>query len=348
MSPWIKLKTDLFEDQNVLSLADFLKIPDAFVVGLLVRFWSWADKNTVDGKGIKVSDKRIDAIVGRKKFAAGLRHVGWLAGADGDLEIPNFERHNGASAKRRALGQRRNERYVRDASVTDESSQFASHDDDDYMTLMDENCDGESVTKTSLEKRREEKRRVLNTSLSNSVASSGGSDFPETENFEDDLITLKQALTQAFNAGVPEDFAAWLYEDWSCRNGCDASGVAVRWVNYAKKRWNREGPAWKAGTHKGAQKQASGAVLTVQEVAIAKGLPDAPEGWFEILKSDLHPDTDIPRSWEALLPHWREYAIELAAERAEGFIRPQAGSEGAARGSIFSMLRQQEQTEVAS
>jgi hypothetical protein len=100
---WIKIRTDLYEDQDVLQMSDILETDDPTTVGLLVRFWSWADKQTIDGNGIKLTAPRIDTLVGRQGFAEAMRSVGWLAGENGSLKLPNFQRHNGASAKARVL-----------------------------------------------------------------------------------------------------------------------------------------------------------------------------------------------------------------------------------------------------
>lgn len=115
---WIKIRTDLHEDTAVLEMSDILSdtcptyaghAPDmrrtqvAEVVGLVVRFWSWLDRNTATGEGIRASERHIDMLVGRTGFAAAMRQVGWLSGEDGALQVPHYDRHNGASAKARAL-----------------------------------------------------------------------------------------------------------------------------------------------------------------------------------------------------------------------------------------------------
>jgi hypothetical protein len=115
---WIKIRTDLHEDTAVLRLSDIMsdKCPTntghaadiqqtnaTEIVGLLVRFWSWVDRQTADGTGINVSRRHIDALVGKDGFAEALCSVGWLDGDEGAFRIPNFQRHNGASAKARAL-----------------------------------------------------------------------------------------------------------------------------------------------------------------------------------------------------------------------------------------------------
>lgn len=101
--PWIKIRTDLPDDPNVYLLAEILSMECPTVVGHLVAFWSWMDKHTPDGQSIKLTESVIDTKIGVPGFAAALRQVGWLGGQNMALTLPHFERHNGASAKARAL-----------------------------------------------------------------------------------------------------------------------------------------------------------------------------------------------------------------------------------------------------
>ena len=60
-----------------------------------------------------------------------------------------------------------------------------------------------------------------------------------------------EAVAQTAIAGIPPDFARFVYQDWSSRNGKDASGNLVGWLPYVTKRWVREQVEWKSGTHRG-------------------------------------------------------------------------------------------------
>jgi hypothetical protein len=100
---WIKIRSDIFDDAAVMQMSDLLGCDDTTMVGLLVRFWSWADRQTVDGHELKVTWKRIDQLVGRKGFAMAMLKCGWLAGEDGAVHLPKFERHHSQSAKARAM-----------------------------------------------------------------------------------------------------------------------------------------------------------------------------------------------------------------------------------------------------
>ena len=139
---WIKIRTDLYEDQDVLQMSDILGTDDPTTVGLLVRFWSWADKQTIDGNGIKITKTRIDSLTGRSGFASAMIAIGWLTGEDGSLQLPNFQRHNGVSGKARALES--------EAKRLRRSSQKMSD-------KLSDNCPTKKAEKVRPEKRREEK-----------------------------------------------------------------------------------------------------------------------------------------------------------------------------------------------
>lgn len=100
---WIKIQHSLPGKPEVFAIARVVRQNRDTVVGLLVRFWAWCDENSTDGTNLSVTSDDVDDIVGLPGFAAALRSSGWLSGEDGSLQVPNFERHNGSSAKARAL-----------------------------------------------------------------------------------------------------------------------------------------------------------------------------------------------------------------------------------------------------
>lgn len=209
---WIKMETELPEKPEVVKLSAILGIDRFSVVGRLHRFWSWWNKHSRNGHADGVTETFLDDLVILPGFSDALRKVDWLEARSGSLSIPRFDRHNGQSAKERSLATERKR--------------------------MSRQCHDSNVTETRPEKRREEKI-----------------DTPESkrrrEDTPDEILTEPQALEQSRNAGVPEDFARWIFQDWHCRGGKDAGGVKVSWAGYAKKRWNRERIEWEAGTHKG-------------------------------------------------------------------------------------------------
>lgn len=101
--PWIKFDLATIDKPEVLEMADLLETTSDDVIGKLLRVWGWFDQQSRDGNAGSVTGnvlKRfIDRLVGSQGFASCMEKVGWL----NDSGLPNFERHNGESTKKRAL-----------------------------------------------------------------------------------------------------------------------------------------------------------------------------------------------------------------------------------------------------
>lgn len=104
---WVKLEKCTPDKPEVVGISIAVKMDRDAVVGKLFRLWAWADAHSISGAAVPVTDAFIDDITRRKGFAAALRKVGWLRGEDGALTFPNFDRHNGETAKARAESNRR-------------------------------------------------------------------------------------------------------------------------------------------------------------------------------------------------------------------------------------------------
>jgi hypothetical protein len=107
---WIKMRSDLAEDPAVIRMAATLELDEFAVVGRLHAFWSWIDRQSRDGHAIGVTHSWLDRHVQRDGFAAAMVSVGWLQLGNGGLSIPNFDRHNGETAKTRALAANRKQK----------------------------------------------------------------------------------------------------------------------------------------------------------------------------------------------------------------------------------------------
>jgi hypothetical protein len=128
---WIKIEHTLPDKPEIDALAVALGIDHDAVVGKLVRLWVWADQQTVSGEAIPVTEPFLNRITNCPGFASALVDVGWMKWRNGRIYLPKFDRHNGQTAKSRALTSCRMKRLR----------------------------DGANVTEASPEKRREEKRR---------------------------------------------------------------------------------------------------------------------------------------------------------------------------------------------
>ncbi|MGH6738665.1 MAG: hypothetical protein ACREDY_06480 [Bradyrhizobium sp.] len=115
---WIKVETATPDKPEVLKLARALKVEPAHAFGLLLIFWIWFDRNSRNGVVTQCSPEVVDTVVRTVNFAASMHDIRWLKiDNDGALTIPNAERHNGKTAKTRALTRDRVKR-MRDALVT--------------------------------------------------------------------------------------------------------------------------------------------------------------------------------------------------------------------------------------
>lgn len=101
-SDWIKMRSNLDTDPDVIAISRQLGLDEFAVVGRLHKFWSWADRHVADGILHRTPLEWIDRFVSQPGFAAALVTVGWLKIGDDSLHLPNWNRHNGSSAKVRA------------------------------------------------------------------------------------------------------------------------------------------------------------------------------------------------------------------------------------------------------
>jgi hypothetical protein len=112
---WIKWTCGLLDKPEVIRMAVYLRTSREVVVCRLMKFWEWCDANIPDSSildtgsaFVELSPDRgdnvafVDALVGTPGFADSLAAVDWIRFRDGRVELPNFGRHNGETAKTRA------------------------------------------------------------------------------------------------------------------------------------------------------------------------------------------------------------------------------------------------------
>lgn len=133
-STWIKVSTGLGTHPKVVRIASALKADRLRVVGGLHAVWCLFDEHSEDGRLDGYTPEIVDELIGWPGFARAMEAVGWAEETPQGLVLPDFDRHNGQSAKRRAMDAER-KRAVRKASANDADK-----------------------TRTREEKRREEKK----------------------------------------------------------------------------------------------------------------------------------------------------------------------------------------------
>jgi hypothetical protein len=137
---WIKVQTCTPDKPEVHLIAERLGIDPDAVSGKLLRIWVWADQQTLDGNARSVTKSLLDRVTSVSGFADAMLSVGWLTKTEAGFAFPNFDRHNGQTAKKRATGAKRVENHRK----TGAAKAFTE-------------CNARSVTSALPEKRREEK-----------------------------------------------------------------------------------------------------------------------------------------------------------------------------------------------
>lgn len=117
MASWIKFDTATPNKPEVWQIASDLGIDPDAVVGKLLRVWAWFDEHTVDGNADSVTKKLLDRSVGVTGFCDAVVSSGWMLDDGATVSLPNFDRHNGQTAKNRALTAVRVANHKRFANV---------------------------------------------------------------------------------------------------------------------------------------------------------------------------------------------------------------------------------------
>jgi chorismate mutase len=104
---WIKFELATPDKPEVWAIAASLSIDPDAVVGKLLRVWGWFDQQTENGNAPSVSKMLLDRLVGVSGFCKAVIDAGWMQDDSINLSLPHFDRHNGKTAKNRALTAKR-------------------------------------------------------------------------------------------------------------------------------------------------------------------------------------------------------------------------------------------------
>lgn len=228
---WLKIESSTPEKEEVLAITSLLGWDDPdMAVGKLFRLWRWFDQHTIDGNATRVTSALLDRIIGVKGFCEAVNSVGWLEINEGGVALPKFDRHNGNTAKNRALTAKR---------VASHKANAKSNGEFNYA----------SVTKALP---REEKRRVNTTTLPPGGFDMFWTSYPRKDG--------KANAIKAFQKIAPDDnllakilgsLEAFCSSDQWRRDGGQFVPHAATWLN--QRRWEDEieikqtGLAWAQG-----------------------------------------------------------------------------------------------------
>lgn len=105
---WLKVEISTPEKAETMAITAAMGWDDIdLTVGKLFRVWRWFDQQTIGGNAPGVNSALLDRIAGATGFADAMQSVGWLVIDENGISLPNFDRHNGETAKSRALTSRR-------------------------------------------------------------------------------------------------------------------------------------------------------------------------------------------------------------------------------------------------
>ena len=124
---WIKMRADLHTHPKVVRIASALNADRLLIVGGLHAVWCLFDMHSEDGKLSGYTTKTVDDLIGCAGFAHAMCAVRWLVSEDDGLSLPEFDEHNGQSAKRRAAEtkRKRNEREAGSSTARKSSASNA-------------------------------------------------------------------------------------------------------------------------------------------------------------------------------------------------------------------------------
>jgi hypothetical protein len=106
---WIKFEHATLDKPEVARMAELLGINRNEMLGVLLNYFVWLDRNCSHGHVTHMSRLSLDSILHMSGFSACLCDVGWaeVNETTGILTVKNWERHNGKPAKTRALAKDR-------------------------------------------------------------------------------------------------------------------------------------------------------------------------------------------------------------------------------------------------
>jgi hypothetical protein len=105
---WLKFECSLPDKPETLAITVAMGWEDPdLTVGKLMRVFRWFDQQTIEGNAHGVTAALLDRLIGVTGFIKAMANVGWIVEIEGGLALHNFDRHNGQTAKERALTAKR-------------------------------------------------------------------------------------------------------------------------------------------------------------------------------------------------------------------------------------------------
>jgi hypothetical protein len=104
---WIKWEKGLTKKPEVMRIARALGISTYEAAASCMLVWEWADDVTTDGLVVGVTLEDVNQAAGIPGIGEAMQAAGWLTGTATCIQFPNYNRHNGKTAKLRSETNRR-------------------------------------------------------------------------------------------------------------------------------------------------------------------------------------------------------------------------------------------------
>lgn len=209
---WIKVEHATLDKPEITRAAEMLGLSRRETLGLFFDYWVWLDKNLSDscpGFVRNVSVKSLDRVLQCDGFAATLAAIGWCEFDEKawTLRVTNAERHNGKTAKTRALDAKRQSEKRR-------------------------NLSGSKRTESGPEKRREE---VLEREAKppRKRTSKSQAQLPEGWSIPEEWIAWALAERKDWNVAHATSVAARFADHWRSKAEARADWFAT-WRNWVR------------------------------------------------------------------------------------------------------------------
>ena len=245
---WIKLNASLRTNPKLLTLASRLGVTPVTAMGAICHAWMIADEHADESGALPhMEPGALDSLIGIDGLAETMRSVGWLEVSGDGLLFPDYQQHNGTTAKSRAQAQKRQMRCRQRHAAA--SKQVVTPPRDEGVTREEE---------SRVEKNREEKKGETNkptrAPTPDRDGGAAGVDAP---------CSIAQARSRAEQNGHDPEIAETWWHECDARGWIDAKGHRLRkwqsglagycrkWIaneNRRSRNSGREPPAGDAGS----------------------------------------------------------------------------------------------------
>lgn len=108
---WLKVEAATPDKPEIAHMAQLLSVSDGEVFLAFFRLYAWLDTITDDGFVQFLSPSLVDKRSGLAGFGKAMEDIGWISYSAKGATVSKWDRHNGESAKKRALKAERQRRW---------------------------------------------------------------------------------------------------------------------------------------------------------------------------------------------------------------------------------------------